>query len=286
MTLVALACAGCGAARHTITTTTTKTVRVATPRPADLRVGVVGPLRLDVQGAAPVHGTLAEVGGAPLVLVAAGAADPAAVAAAARAHPVSHFALVGGSTAGNREPNLAGLVVDGTQAALLGGIVAGLAVGDAGGVVPRIAWVGPEEIELADAFARGAQRALPGATVLREWSTPVPARCKEAALTALQRGATLLMAHGGTCADAVVAAAHEQNIPGLRLGDFERPAVAAALAARDAVAGVFRGGEDVVYGVRSGAVGIRALDPRISPAAAARAQAAAQELQRTGAPAG
>ena len=282
LAIVALLCTSCGGRA---TTGETTTVRVAPP-PAGLRVGVVGPLRLDVQGVVPVRGTLAQVGGARLVLVAPGAAAPTAVARTARNHPVSHFALVGASTEGNRAANLAGLVIDDRQAALLAGVVAGIAVADAGGVSPRIAWVGPQEPRLADAFAQGAHRALPGIPVLRQWSSAVPARCKEAALTALQRGATLLMAHGGVCADAVVAAAHQQNVPGLRVGDFELPGVAAGLAARDAVTGTFHGGEDVVYGASSGAVGIRVLDPRISPAAAARAQAAAQELQRTGAPAG
>ncbi len=86
------------------------------------------------------------------------------------------------------------------------------------------------------------------------------------------------MAHRGTCADAVVAAAHQQNLPALRIDDFELPSVAAEFVARDALAGVYRGNEDLVFGAASGAIGIRALDPRISVAAAAQARAAAQRL--------
>jgi hypothetical protein len=54
--------------------------------------------------------------------------------------------------------------------------------------------------------------------------------------------------------------------------------VAAAVVVRDAVAGVFHGGEDLVFGAGSGAIGVRRLDPLISPATAARARAAAEEL--------
>jgi hypothetical protein len=44
------------------------------------------------------------------------------------------------------------------------------------------------------------------------------------------------------------------------------------------VAGVFRGGEDIVFGASSGAIGVRQLDPRISADIAVRARAAAQQL--------
>ena len=112
---------------------------------SELRVGLVGPLTLDVPGVAPEHGTLAQVADAPLVLVAAGAAGPGAVADAARAHPASHFALVGESTKPHRVGNLVGLVLRDEQAAQLAGIVAGYAAADAGAAAPRVAWVGPQE---------------------------------------------------------------------------------------------------------------------------------------------
>jgi len=67
-------------------------------------------------------------------------------------------------------------------------------------------------------------------------------------------------------------------VPGLELGDFEFPNVVANLIARDAVAGVYHGGEDVLFGAGSGAIGVGTLDPRISVATVTRARAAAQEL--------
>jgi hypothetical protein len=274
--VLALLCAGCGGVRHAATTTTTVANRVSTAS-SGLRVGIVGPLALDVPGVVAQRGTLAGLD-TPLVLVSAQTEGVAAVLAAARAHPAAHFALVGASTKGHRAPNLAGLVLEDDQAALIAGYVAGLVAQDAGTRAPRVAWVGPVEHALARAFARGVHRALPAASVLDEWSSSIPGRCKEAALGAIERGAMVVMAHGGLCARAAIAGAHEQNVPGLRLGEFEFPDLVASLVARDAAAGVFHGGEDIVFGAASGAVGIGALDPLIPLATLGRARAAVQDL--------
>lgn len=279
--VVALLAAGCGGARKAASPTTTAAA-TTTASASELRVGLVGPLTLDVPGVAPEHGTLAQVADAPLVLVAAGAAGLGAVADAARAHPASHFALVGESTKPHRVGNLVGLVLRDEQAARLAGIVAGYAAADVGGTAPRVAWVGPQDRRLANAFAQGVHQALPSAIVLDEWSRSIPARCKEAALAGIGRGAMVVVADRGLCAEAAVAAAQQQNVPGLKLGDFEFRNVAANLVVRDAAAGVYHGGEDVVFGAGSGAIGVGRLDPRISVATLMRARAAAQELASAG----
>jgi basic membrane lipoprotein Med (substrate-binding protein (PBP1-ABC) superfamily) len=252
----------------------------AAPAPASsgLHVGVVGPVPLHVSGVVPERGTLEQVADDALVLVSARAADAATIAAVAAAHPTSHFVLVGGSTRGSHRPNLLGLVLDDAQAARLGGVVAGLVAEEQGGLNARVAWVGPEERALAGPFARGAQDAHPGTTVLRAWSADRPASCKEAALGAIGRGAIAVMAHGGPCADAAIAGAHQQNRVGLRISDFELPDVPVGVVVRDALAGVYRGGEDLVFGASSGAIAVRRLDPRVSPDIAVRARTAAQEL--------
>lgn len=269
--LVVLACAGCGAApRETVVPKTAHTVR-----PAGLRVGVVGPIRLDVPGVVPQHGTLARTAGLPLVVVSAKVADLASVAGAADAHPGSHFAFVGASTRAERRRNLVGLVLRDDQAALLAGVVAGLVANDVGGETPRVAWVGPQENTLAAAFGRGAHDAYARTAVLHQWSRAVPARCKEAALTAIGRGAVIVAAHGGACAEAAAEAAHEQNVPALSLGDFELPSVPANVIARDAASGLYHGDEDIVFGASSGAIAVRNLDPRISLATVVRARAVA-----------
>jgi basic membrane lipoprotein Med (substrate-binding protein (PBP1-ABC) superfamily) len=279
---LSLLAAGCGGS-HTASPRATTTTRSVPAPTSELRVGIVGPLELHLPGVTAVHGTLARVANLPLVLVSNETAGLAAVARAARAHPSSHFALVGASTKGDRAGNLVGLVLRDEQAAQLAGIVAGYATADAGPTAPRVAWVGPQDRPVAAAFAQGVHRALPGATVLDEWSRSIPARCKEAALAGIDRGAMVVAADRGLCAEAAVVAARQQNVPGLQLSDFESRDVVTSLIARDAAAGVYHGGEDLVFGAASGAIGVGPLDPRISLATLVRARAAAQELA-SGAP--
>jgi hypothetical protein len=274
-----LVLSGCGT-KHTQATTSTQ----STAGPSGLRIGVVGSLTIDVPGIVPRHETLARIAADPLVVVESHAASPAAVAAVARAHPEIHFALVGVSVKGLHAPNLAGLVLKENDASYLAGVTAGLAAAESGPSA-RVAWVGPEERRLAAAFGRGVHAAAPGVAVLHQWSRSVPARCKEAALTALGRSAVVVMAHGGLCAAAAASAAHEQNVPAVMLGDFLFPAVAAGLVAREAVSGVFHGG-DVVFGAQTGAIGVGKLDPRFSSTAVAGARAAAQDLAGGAAQAG
>jgi hypothetical protein len=232
-----------------------------------------------VPGVKIVRGPLAALPGLPLVLVSSSQAGAGSLAAAARRHPKAHYALVGASTEHDRRPNLAGLVFPADQAARLAGLVAGHVVSDNGGTpAPRVAWVGPQERPLATAAARGLHSVDPAATMLRQWTSRVPAHCKEGALAAISRGATVVVAHGGLCGEAVVNAAHEQGLVGLQLGDFELPSVAANWVASEAEHGIYHGDGDVVFGLRSGALGVRRLDPAIPAPVAVRARAAVQEL--------
>ena len=277
--LCVLAASACGAKHHATATTTTQTTAAS-----GLRIGVVGPLTIDVPGIVPRHETLTHIADDPLVVVDAHTTAPDVVAAVARAHPTIHFALVGASVKEQHAPNLAGVVLKEDDAAYLAGVTAGLAAAETGAAA-RVAWVGPEERALAAAFGRGVHAAAPGVAVLHQWSRSVPARCKEAALTGLGRSAVVVMAHRGLCAAAAASAAHEQNMPALALGNFMFPAIAAGLVAREAVSGVFHSG-DVVFGPRTGAIGVGKLDPLISPTAVAGARAAAQDLASGGAQAG
>jgi ABC transporter substrate-binding protein PnrA-like len=278
--LCVLAVSACGGKHDSAATTAPG----ATTAPSGLRIGVVGSLTIDVPGIVPRHETLDRIAPDPLVLVDSHAVNADVAAAVAREHPTIHFALVGASVKGQHAPNLAGLVLDENAAAYLAGVTAGLAAADSD-TSARVAWVGPEERALAASFGRGVHAAAPAVAVLHQWSRSVPGRCKEAALTGIGRSAVVVMAHGGLCAAAAASAAHEQNLPALALGDFLFPGVAAGLVAREAVTGVFHGG-DVLFGPQTGAVGVGKLDPRIAPSAVAGARAAAQDLASGGAPAG
>jgi basic membrane lipoprotein Med (substrate-binding protein (PBP1-ABC) superfamily) len=277
--LCAGAAAGCGSAPDKATTTVALKRAAAAPQ-VGLRVGVVGPLDIrQLSGASIAHrGALATMPALSLVVVSAHAASVAAVDEVAGRYPTSHYVYVGGSTKGHRRSNLVGLVLNDAQAAQLGGIVAGLVAAEQGGQQARIAWVGPEDGTLASAFIRGARKMRPGTTVLRASSVDLPAACKEAALGAIARGAVVVMAHQGLCADAAIAGAHQQNRIGLQVSDFELMDVPIGVVIADAVAGVYRGGEDIVFGASTGAIGVRQLDPRISADIGVRARAAAQQL--------
>ncbi|HEV2591365.1 MAG TPA: hypothetical protein VGU02_05665 [Gaiellaceae bacterium] len=261
--------AGCGTT-HVVTTTVAKPHRAA-PAPTGLRIGVVRGVDVaPVFGAVYEHGSLEQVAGDALVLVPA--ASAAQIASVAAQHPSSHFALIGAPSPDLMLPNVAGLVVPDDQAAQVAGVVAGVVASDEGIQQPRVGWAGPEQPALADAFARGVHEVAPGAQILHAWSANVPAACKEAALAVVQRGAVAVLSPHGLCAEAAIAGAHEQNIVGLELDQFELLFVPAAQIVRDAVEGIYHGGENIVFGRRSGAIGVGTLDPRISAEQAIRAR--------------
>jgi basic membrane lipoprotein Med (substrate-binding protein (PBP1-ABC) superfamily) len=264
-----------------------ETVRSAPAAPAArLRIGIVGPLQVQVRGAAVEHGTLAHVAEDQLVLVDSSTVGAARLADAADAHPATHFALIGASTKGHRRPNLAGIVLRDDQAALLAGAVAGLVAAEESVPEPRVAWVGPREESLVTTFVRGVHATSPKAAILREWSGDTPVACKEAAIAAIERDAIAVAAHGGGCAEAAAAGAHDQGRVALALSGFQLPNVAALRIARDALAGVYYGREDVIFGARAGVIGVRRLDPRVPPSIAVQAHLAAQELASGRTPSG
>ena len=271
--LAALACAGCGAktqADHPVT-------RPTAPPPA-LRVGVVGRLRVSVPRVGVTRGRLASVQRFPLVLVASGAATAQAVADAAAANPGGHFALIGASVKKVEQPNLAGVVFREPQAALLGGMLAGYVAAAQNVSDPAVAWVGPAGPGLVRSFIRGVHRVDGGASVLVAHSSAVPSDCKESALSVLERGAVFVMAWRGLCAAAVADAAAEQNQIAASVRDFELPNAAVDAVVREALSGRYSGGEDVIFGFKTGAIGVGRLDPHVPASVAVKVRGAAQAL--------
>jgi basic membrane lipoprotein Med (substrate-binding protein (PBP1-ABC) superfamily) len=267
-----LLASGCGGTTGRASSTTT----TATPAPIGLRVGVVGPLQVQAAGAVIESMSLRAAAEESLVLAEATPRTSVSVPEAALAHPSTHYALVGASAAAHRLPNLAGVLVRDDQAARLAGAIAGLAV--RGQSNRRVAWVGPRDASLVGAFVQGVHAVEPGTTILRQWSIDRPAACKESALTAVGRGATVIMAPHGLCEAAALDGAHERNQPGLELSDFQLPNVAAAQVVRDAVHGRYHGGEDIVFGAASGAIAVRHLDPLLPETVAVQARAFAEQL--------
>jgi basic membrane lipoprotein Med (substrate-binding protein (PBP1-ABC) superfamily) len=268
--------AGCGAT-HVVTTTVAK--RPPAPPPSGIRIGLVGALTVPpISGAVYERGTLAQVAGDALVLLPTGGPAAAQLATVAAQHPSTHFALIGATSPDLTLANVAGIVMRDDQAARLAGIVAGVVASDEGVQQPRVGWAGPEQPALADAFGRGVHEVDPRAQILHAWSANVPAACKEAALAVVQRGAVAVLAPHGLCAEAAIAGAHEQNVVGLRLDQFELRSVPATQMVRDAVEGIYHGSENIVFGRLSGAIAVGTLDPRISADQAIRARTLSGQL--------
>ena len=76
----------------------------------------------------------------------------------------------------------------------------------------------------------------------------------------------------------MASAAVEQNRIAESVGDFELPDAAVQNVVRSAVNGSYFGGEDVIFGLATGAIGVRRLDPRVPAAVAVRVRDAAQAL--------
>ncbi len=271
--LAAIAFAGCGAKSRA-----DRPVAKATAPPPALRVGVVGRLQVSVPRVGVTRGRLASVQRYPLVLVSSGAATAQAVADAAAANPGSHFALVGASAKKAKRPNLVGVVFREPQAAMLGGMLAGYVAAAQNVSDPIVAWVGPAGPGLVRSFGRGVHRVDGGASLLVAHSSRVPSDCKESALSALQRGAVFVMAWHGLCAAAVADAASEQNQVAASVRDFELPNAAVDAIVREALGGQYSGGEDVIFGLATGAIGVGRLDPHVPAAVAVKVRGAAQAL--------
>jgi basic membrane lipoprotein Med (substrate-binding protein (PBP1-ABC) superfamily) len=264
LVIICLIAAGCGAGSDRPAATTEPTPeRQAAPRTEpEIRVAELGDGR-------------ASLDRADLVVVPRGTRG---VEQLAREHPDAHFLLIGSSYERARAPNVAGVLFREDEAAYLAGVVAGLVVSGEGALDASVAWVGGRRIAIADAFERGVQGIDPAVRVTRTWSETRPALCKEAALDEVARGASVLLTGTGGCADGVLAAAREQNVVGLSLGDFERPEIAVDQFVRDARHGLFHGQENVVFGTASGAVGVGTLDARVPADAVAEARAVEQEV--------
>jgi basic membrane protein A len=265
LVIICLLAAGCGGGSDRAATTTTPTKAKRQTAPAvepEIRVADLGNGRRNLDRA-------------DLVVVPPGMRG---VEELAREHPDAHFLLIGTPYERSPAPNVAGVLFRDDEAAYLAGVVAALVTSGEGTLDPSVAWVGGRRMAVADAFERGVHGVDPAVRVAKKWTETDPALCKEAALDEVARGASVLLTGAGACADGVLAAAREQNAVGLSLGDFERPEVAVDQFVRDARKGLYHGGENVVFGTASGAVGVGKLDRRVPADAVAEARAVEQEL--------
>jgi hypothetical protein len=275
--ILCLLAAGCGGGRDrsieaTATTATRETPRHATAAAGDVRVAVLG------KSAARL---LTDVAPSPLDSAQLVVVGPEArgLRRLAQTHPDTHFVLVGRPFDTARAPNVAGLLFRTDEAAYLAGAVGVLVTSDEGVLEPTVAWVGTSgRKRVVDAFERGAQSIDPRVRVVRAYTDASASRCKEAALEAIGHGASVVFAGSGPCVAGARSAAADRNAVALALTDFERPSVAVDRFVDDARKGLYHGGENIVFGAASGAVGVGRLDDRVTQATVARARKIEGEL--------
>ncbi len=168
-----------------------------------------------------------------------------------------------------------GLLFKEQEAGYLVGYLAGLVTKQEAGAKQVISSVGGQKIPPVDryiaGFQAGAKKAAPGITTLNAYSQDFvdQAKCKEAALDQIARGSHVVFQVAGQCGLGALSAAMEKNIRGIGvdadqayLGShiltsaLKRVDVAVFQTIQSVQEGSFAGGENSVFDVASGGVGL------------------------------
>jgi basic membrane protein A len=200
-----------------------------------------------------------------------------AVDAVAKRFPDVNFAIIDFSHAElkSKPANVRGLLFKEQEAGYLVGYLAGLATKQEAGSKLVIGSVGGQKIPPVDryiaGYQAGARKAAPGITTLNAYSQDFvdQAKCKEAALDQIARGARVVFQVAGQCGLGVLSAAKEKNVwgigvdadqaylgPHILTSALKKVDVAVFSTIQAAQEGAFRGGEDTTFDIASGGVGI------------------------------
>jgi basic membrane protein A len=227
-----------------------------------------------------------------------------AVDAVASANPSRRFALIDVSEAqlAHRPGNVTGVMFLNEESGYLAGYAAAqwakartrhgdVVVGSVGGLDT------PPADRYIAGFEFGARKAVPDVTVLRRFAQSEfdPDACRRTAASELASGAKVVLAVAGACSPGVLAAAGPRGALTIMANDPGAGRVAPTLltsvvehadvAIRRVVGAArlhrLRGGRDVWFGVRVGAVGYGAWGPRV-PRSIRRAVAAQLRLLEAG----
>jgi basic membrane protein A len=209
------------------------------------------------------------------------------------------FAIIDYSQAAmpSKPRNVRGLLFKEQEAGYLVGYLAGLVVKEEGGARRTIGSVGGQKIPPVDhyiaGYRAGAKAANPGIALLSGYSQDFvdQAKCKEIALNQIAQGATVVFQVAGACGLGALSAAKEKNVWGIGVDadqSFLGPHVLTSALKKVDVAvlqsiqsvqdGAFSGGEDTVFDVRSGAVGLGEISPRVDPELVARVKQVQDEI--------
>jgi basic membrane protein A len=201
----------------------------------------------------------------------------------AQQYPDTNFAIVDvpQPSLKHKPRNVRGIVFKEQEGGYLAGYLAGLMVKEQGGK-QVVSTVGGIKIPPVDryiaGFQAGAKAANPNVTTLNGYSQDFvdQARCKEIALQQISRGSQVVMQVAGGCGLGALDAARERNVWGIGADadqSFLGPHILSSALKLNPVSifqtietvknGTFRGGEDAVFDVKSGAVGLGKISPRV-----------------------
>jgi basic membrane protein A len=219
------------------------------------------------------------------LVVAVGFLMAEALDVVAKRFPDVNFAIIDFSQQElkSKPKNVRGLLFKEQEAGYLVGYLAGLVTKEEAGSKLVIGSVGGQKIPPVDryiaGYQAGAKQAAPGITALNAYSQDFvdQAKCKEAALDQIARGAHVVFQVAGQCGLGVLSAAKEKNVwgigvdadqaylgPHILTSALKKVDVAVFQTIQAAEDGSFRGGEDTTFDIASGGVGIGEVSPEVA----------------------
>ena len=214
-------------------------------------------------------------------------------------YPDVNFAIIDYSQSElkGKPKNVRGLLFKEQEAGYLVGYLAGLITKAEGGAKQVIGSVGGLKIPPVDryiaGYQAGAKAANPGITTLNSYSQDFvdQAKCKELALDQISRGAHVIFQVAGQCGLGALSAAAEKNMRGIGvdadqayLGEhvatsaLKKVDVAVFQTVQEVADGGFNGGEDTIFDVASGAVGIGEISAAVPREAVAEVNRVQDEI--------
>ena len=233
------------------------------------------------------------------LVIAVGFLMAAALEKVAPRYPDTNFAIIDFSQSElkGKPKNVRGLLFKEQEAGYLVGYLAGLIAQEEAGAKQVIGSVGGLKIPPVDryiaGYRAGAKAANSGVTTLNSYSQDFvdQAKCKELALDQIARGAHVVFQVAGQCGLGALSAAQEKNVRGIGV-DADQAYLGQHVATsalkkvdeavfqivQEVVEGSFNGGEDTIFDVASGAVGIGEISSTVPREAAAEVQRVQEEI--------
>ena len=232
------------------------------------------------------------------LVVAVGFDQAAAVAKVAKEFPDTHFAIidVDQRDLAGKPKNVEGLIFREQEVGYLAGYLAGLQELKTGGK-NTIGSVGGEKQPPVDryiaGYEAGARKADPAVKLLNAYSQDWvdQAKCKNAALSQIAAGATIIFQVAGGCGLGVLDAAKERNVWGIGVDadqSYLGPQVLTSAEKRvdtsvystiqQVLADKFAGGTNAVFSLANNGVGLGKISPKVPKADVAKVQQIAKQI--------